>query len=114
MPINREEIIDEIEGHIRKSGGSFGEWCAGTAKDYRGPFFRRHLAADQGDGLTFREAFTTCAAQAVVAHLANDRGLELDGDAAPEPGRLVFVYRKTSPAQSASLKDQATSPELRA
>jgi hypothetical protein len=31
----------------------------GTAKDARGPFFRRHLVADLGDGLIYREAFTT-------------------------------------------------------
>jgi hypothetical protein len=38
MPINHDEIIDEIEGHIRKFGGQFGECCVGTAKDSRGPF----------------------------------------------------------------------------
>ena len=32
MPIIHEELIDEIEGHIRKYGGGFGEWCVGTAK----------------------------------------------------------------------------------
>jgi len=57
MAMNHEEIIEEIEGHIRKFGGEFGEWCVGTAKDSRGPFFRRHLAADLGDGLIYREAF---------------------------------------------------------
>ena len=93
------------------------QWCVGTAKDSRGAFFRRHLAADLGDGLAYREAFTTNAAQAVVEHLVNDRGLELVPEAEPnsalpatedrklktdnclsEPGRLVFVYRKTPPA----------------
>jgi hypothetical protein len=38
MPINHEEIIEEIESHIRKCGGEHGEWCVGTAKDSRGPF----------------------------------------------------------------------------
>jgi hypothetical protein len=94
MPINHDEIIEEIEAHIRKFGGGFGEWCVGTAKDSRGPFFRRHLAADLGDGLAYREAFTTTAAQAVVDHLLNDRGLEFDRDALPEPGKIVFAYRK--------------------
>jgi len=94
MPIIHEQLIDEIEGHIRKFGGGFGEWCMGTAQDSRGPFFRRHLAADLGDGLTYREAFTTSAAQAVVAHMVNDRGLELDDGAVPEPGKIVFVYKR--------------------
>ena len=127
MPINRQELIDEIEGHIRTFGGAFGEWCVGTAKDSRGPFFQRHLAADLGDGLAYREAFTTDAAQAVVAHLVNDRGLELDRaaateaerssalhDAAAEAGRLVFVYRKLRPAPAALPSDHATLPKLAA
>jgi len=63
MPINHEEIIEDIEAHIRKIGGGFGEWCVGTAKNSRGQFFRRHLATDLGDGLIYREAFTTSAAE---------------------------------------------------
>ncbi len=38
---------------------------------------RRHFAADLGDGLAYREAFTTDIAQEVVAHLVNDRRLQL-------------------------------------
>jgi hypothetical protein len=138
MPINHRELIEEIETHIRKFGGGFGEWCVGTAKDSRGPFFRRHLAADLGDGLTYREAFTTDAAQGVVAHLVNDRGLERFPEAEPgsddrraerrsalrqpaesssaaqdavsEPGRLVFVYRKTATTNAALPSEQAVFP----
>ena len=32
MLIGREELIEEMESHIRKSGGGFGEWCIGTAE----------------------------------------------------------------------------------
>ena len=110
MPINHHEIIEDIEGHIRKHGGAWEEWCVGTAKDCRGTFFQRHREADLGDELTYREAYTTDAAQAVVAHLVNDRGLEPDRDAATEaegssalqePGKIVFVYRKTPAATAA-------------
>jgi hypothetical protein len=114
MPINHEELIDEIEGHIRKFGGGFGEWRVGTAMDWRGPFFRRHSAADLGDRFAYREAYTPDAAQAVVAHLVHDRGLEFDRDAVPEPGRLVFVYRKPPPAYSVLHNDQAAFPQLAA
>ena len=111
MPINRQEIIEDVEGHIRKHGGAGEEWCVGTAKDARGPFFQRHREADLGDGLTYREAYTTDAAQAVVAHLVNDRGLKAERDAATEaegssalqePGKIVFVYRKTPTAAAGS------------
>ena len=110
MPINHQEIIEDMEAHIRECGCVWEEWCVGTAKDSRGPLFQRHREADLGDGLTYREAYTTDAAQAVVAHLVNDRGLEPDRDAATEaerpsalqePGKIVFVYRK-SPVTTAA------------
>ena len=50
-----------------------------------------------GDGLAYREAYTTTAAEEVVEHLVTHRGLALDRDSAPEPGKIVFVYRRTSP-----------------
>jgi hypothetical protein len=107
MPINHDEIIEEMEGQIRKCGGAWSEWCVGTAKDSRGQFFRRHLAADLGDGLAYREAFTTDAAEAVVDHLVNARGLEVDRDTAPEPGKIVFVYRKTAAIPAAPPSEHA-------
>jgi hypothetical protein len=108
--MNHDEIIEEIERHILKFGGEHSEWCVGTAKDARAPFFRRHLAADLGDGLIYREAFTTSAADQVIDHLVNACGLkpapEAEGGSAAqkaegssalhdalEPGKIVFVYR---------------------
>ena len=83
MPINHQEIIEDMEAHIRECGCVWEEWCVGTAKDSRGPFFRRHLAADLGDGLIYREAFTTSAADQVLDHLVNACGLRPDRDAVP-------------------------------
>ena len=100
MPINHQEIIEDIEGQIRRHGGKFDEWSVGTAKDSRGPFFQRHREADLGDGLAYREAYTTTAAEAVVEHLATHRGLAIDRDAVPEPGKIVFVYRRKKGPES--------------
>src|ERR1019366_9506134 len=101
MPINHNEIIEEMEGQIRIYGGAWEEWCVGTAKDSRGPFFQRHREANLGDGLTYREAFTADAAQAVVTHLVNDRGPAPGPAGGPEPGKSVFVYRRTPAATAA-------------
>jgi len=62
------------------------------ANGAHGPFFRRHQHTDVGDGLTYREAFTTSGAQAVVAHLANNRGLRLDQDAVREAERSSALH----------------------
>ena len=67
MPLNHNEIIEDLEGNIRKFGGGFGEWCVGTAKDSRGPVFRRHLVEGQwlvlsGEWLVKTEAILLLAA----------------------------------------------------
>ena len=36
MATNREEIIEDFQEHIRKTGGASGDWLIGTAKDPRG------------------------------------------------------------------------------
>ncbi len=88
MPINHSEIIAEIQNHIKKLGGASGDWCVGTAKDPRSPFFESHRVAEKSDGLIYREAFTASGAQAARDYLVNECGLRLDLDAAPEPGRI--------------------------
>ena len=105
MATNREEIIAEFQEHIRKAGGASSDWLVGTAKDSHSPFFHDHIVADLGDGLIYREVFTSTAAQAIPDHFVNDRGLEPDeaerGGAerrsalhAPEPGKIVFIYKR--------------------
>ena len=121
MPVNRQEIIDEIKRNIRAFGGDFTDWCVGTAKDARGPFFHNHLVAELGDGLIYREAFTADAARAIQEHLVHDCGLtpaaEAEGSSALydlEPGKIVFVYRKTSQAPHELPSDHPTFRKLAA
>ena len=93
MAATRQEIIEDLELHIGKFGGPVSEWCAGTAKDARAPFFQQHVVADLGDGLAYREAFTPGAAEGVVDHLVKRDGLQQERNVVPEGGRIVFVYR---------------------
>ena len=46
MQINHQEIIEDIEGQIRKCGGLWDGWCAGTAKDSRRLYFQRPCCPD--------------------------------------------------------------------
>ena len=98
MATNRGEIIADFQENIRKEGGAAGDWCIGTAQDPRGPFFRRHLVADLGDGMVYREAFTPETAQAICDHFVNDCGLERDG--AERRSALHRVF-STTPALGA-------------
>ena len=99
MRINENDIMDEIEAHMRKFGGDFGEWCVGTAKDCQGPFFLRHEEPDQ---MIYREAYTPYAADEVAERLVQGWGLGLDQQAPRERGPIVFVYRKAQANPTAS------------
>jgi len=94
MATNREEIIEDFQAHMRKTGGAASDWLVGTAKDSRSPFFRDHIVADLGDAMVYREAFTPNAAEAIRDHFVNDCGLALDLEDTPAPGKIVFIYRR--------------------
>ena len=111
MPITHEEIIEDLQDHIRRFGGESSEWCVGTAKDARAPFVRRHFGADRGDGLIYREASTTSAADEVIDHLVSQRGLHFDRDSVPDPGKIVFVYRQFPPPRTTLRTDQNRIPK---
>jgi hypothetical protein len=96
MASNREEIIEDFHEQIRKSGGAAGDWLIGTAKDSRSPFFRNHLVADLDDGMIYREAFTTTAAEAIRDHFVNLCGLQSDeAGASPNAVHLAGIFRST-------------------
>ena len=125
MATTREEKIADFQEHLRKAGGASSDWLVGTAKDPRSSFFRNHIVADLGDGLIYREAFTTNAGQAIRDHFTNDCGLEPDEAErrsalhAPEPVKIVFIYKRgdvksplqtTASAQCPACADATSDP----
>ncbi len=61
----------------------------------------RHAAADLGEGLIWREAYTPYAAADVAERLA-DCGLRPDRASIPTPGYIVFVYRPNAATPAAT------------
>ena len=114
MRINENDIMDEIEAHIRKFGGDFGEWYVGTAKDCHGAFFLRHQEHDVGDQMIYRKAYTSYAADEVSERLAQGCGLHPDRESVRERGRIVFVYRKVPTHSTASGEHQNVAAKLAA
>jgi len=94
MPTSHRGIVVDIKEHIRRVGGSFGEWWVETAKDSHGAFFEGHRVAELHDGFIYSEAYTRTGAQEARDYLVKECDLHLDLEDAPEPGRIIFVYRK--------------------
>ena len=91
MRFNQSEIIEDILEHIRQGGGEFSDWCVGSAQ--APPSFGRQASGGSNDGLLYREAYTTYAAEEVLERLVKGCGLRPERAAVPRPGRIVFVYR---------------------
>jgi hypothetical protein len=93
MRFNQSEIIEDILEHIRQRGGEFSDWCVGSAQDPQSPSFAGHVTEASNDGLLYREAYTTYAAEEVLERLVKGCGLRPERAAVPQTGRIVFVYR---------------------
>ena len=102
MLMPRDEIIADIEAQIRKGGGDYGAWCVGTAKDSHGTLFTRHETEDSADGWIYREAFTAGVARDVRDYFVTQCGTDAGASGEDEPGRVVYAYKKTSPAGQSS------------
>jgi len=106
MPLNHDEIIEDLEGNIRKCGGGFGEWCVGTAKDLKGASLRSRHEQAPDERLIYREAYTPYAAAEAVERRVEGYGLRADPGSAS--GRVVYVYRASVPAPAAASATTAT------
>lgn len=92
----------DIQAQIRKSGGDYGAWSVGTAKDSHGTRFTRHEAADLHDGWIYREAFTPGVARDVREYFVTQCGADAAASGEDEAGRIVYAYKKTSQANQTS------------
>lgn len=52
----REQIIHEIEQHVKANGGNFGEWCVGVTDKPKHALFARHKLRPSGDAWIARKA----------------------------------------------------------
>ena len=106
MRIGRNEIVEELTGHIRQCGGEPGEWCVGTATAIQGGRFKiqdesdstvqdgRFKTQDESENgmpkLARREAHTAYAAADAADYLASAFGLRRAPGSTP--GTVVYVY----------------------
>jgi hypothetical protein len=91
MRIGRNEIVEELTGHIRQCGGEPGEWCVGTASAIQDGRFKIQDESENGmPKLAHREAHTPYAAADAADYLASAFGLRRAPGSTP--GTVVYVY----------------------
>ena len=88
---------------MRNMGGEPNEWCVGTARDRaldgKLPLQDSRETSPNLPGLAYREAHIPYAAANAVEYLASAFGLQPAPSSTPEPGKIVFVYRRSEVQQ---------------
>jgi hypothetical protein len=90
----KQEIINEIDAHIKERGGGYPAWYVGVASDARDRLFSDHKVKEKGDSWIFRRASFSAVAREIEDYFVNALGT--DGGA----GRgvvfldMVYAYKK--------------------
>lgn len=75
MTYPQEQIVADIESHIRKSGAQYWrEWCVGISKNARDRLFNGHGVNESQDWWIFRQAISSAAARDVESHFREFSG----------------------------------------
>ena len=94
---DQKHIIEQVETHIRKGGGSYADWFIGLSSDPIIPIIEvsRHGRA-QNHTFTYVETKSSTVAKAVADHFINQCGV--DGRPKPDSDagcRALYLYKKT-------------------
>lgn len=93
MPTSANQIVAEIEAHIRKCGGIFRQWYVGIATDARDRLFNDHRVREKGDAWIFRPAGTHQMARHTEDHFVNRLGTCGGTGGGGGATRTVYAYK---------------------
>jgi hypothetical protein len=90
-----QQIIADIEAHIRKSGHAYREWYAGVTSDIEERLFRAHGVSRENHWWIHRETTSSDIARNVEAYLLR-QGCQGGGGGGDNSSRWVYAYVITS------------------
>ena len=94
MEKNKEEIIADINMHIKRCGGNYSDWYVGISKDARDRLFNAHKVREKKDAWIYRKASSSQIARDIEDHFV--RILCTDGEigGGDDKTDMVYAYKK--------------------
>ncbi len=90
----KQEIIDDIKGHIDRSRAPYSSWYVGISKDARDRLFSDHKVNEKDAWWIYRQTSSTQIAREIEDYFVNT----LDTDGGPgggdEDADMVYAYWK--------------------
>ncbi len=94
MAKTKQEIINEILGHMRLCGGNYRDWYVGISKDPRDRLFNGHCANRPIDSWIYRAASSSLAAREVEDYFVNRLGTDGGPGGGDHNSAFVYAYKK--------------------
>lgn len=87
-----EQIIADVEAHIRNNGADFANWYVGIATSPRDRLFNGHNVREKGDAWIFREATSSGVAREVEDYFSKRKGARGGAGGGDYGSRSVYAY----------------------
>lgn len=94
MVKNKQEIIADINEHIRKGGGGYSAWYVGISQDARDRLFNAHNVKEKGDWWIHRQCSSAGVAREIEAYYINTLGTDGGTGGGDETADMVYAYKK--------------------
>ncbi len=96
MTISKQQIINDINNHIRKEGGGYRDWYVGISRDARGRLFNNHNVSEDNGWWIYRTADSSSAAREIESYFVNTLGMDGGTGGGDYYSNQVYAYKKTS------------------
>jgi len=92
----KQEIIDDIKGHIDKSGSPYSSWYVGISKDACDRLFKDHKVKEKNAWRIHSQASSTQIAREIEDYFVNTLGTSGGPGGGDEDADMVYAYKKES------------------
>lgn len=92
MAKSKQEIISDIDAHIKKGGGGYGAWYVGISEDAE----KRLNKHNAKEWYIYRQASSSQVAREIEIYFVNVLGTDGGTGGGDENTDMVYAYKKTA------------------
>ena len=92
----KQEIINDLDAHIKDGGGGYPAWYVGIASDARDRLFNDHKVKEKGDSWVFRQTSFSGVAREIEDYFVNMLGTDGGAGKGVVFTDMVYAYKKAS------------------
>ena len=92
----KQEIINDLDAHMKDGGGGYPAWYVGIASDARDRLFNNHKVKEKGDSWVYRQTSFSGVAREIEDYFVNTLGTDGGAGKGVVFTDMVYAYKKAS------------------